>query len=314
MEMPAARVGPYLRALRAGLFALAPNEDHVPLREVDAHLQALDPALSGDVLAPAALDPSSGMPAFPWMERAVAEQAVARAATFGDVRDAAGQDWGRAAHLDPALAARMQARARLHRFLRDQALLPVTRLRAALRRRGAEWDYSLRYDRMMPGGGWMRLTAELSGPARWSAGLLDHRPDGTVGVDPGFRHLLARHSVTPIVALQAHLEESLTVRVPRLTRAFLGPFWFPGLALPADAPDAARGALVLHAAVEVLGADVHSPAHRDPWVPRRTGEGVPAGFGLFRERRFAASPPAVAGLTAWATSRGAPTVVVPLTP
>lgn len=303
------RATPYLRALRAGLHALAPNEDHVPLAESDAHLAALDPALGGEVLAPAEYEPASGLPTFAWMSRAVGEQAVAR----GGASDAR-TDWSRAARLDPALAQRMQSRERLHGHLRSCALLPMSRLRAALRRRGEHWDYALAYDRMLPGGGWLRLRAELSGPAHWSDGLLHHRPDGSVVVDPGFQHLLARHAVTPIVALQAHLAESLTVTVPRLSRGLIGPFWFPGMDLPSHAPDAARGALVLHASLEVLGEEIQQSVHRDPWVPPRVGEVLPRGCGVFRERRFAASPGAVAPLTEWAASRGAGIEVRPLVP
>jgi hypothetical protein len=160
----------------------------------------------------------------------------------------------------------------------------------------------------------MRLRVELSGPARWSDGLLSHRADGRVSVDPGFQHLLARHSVTPISALRHHLGEALTVQVPRISRAFLGPFWFPGMSLPDGAPEAAAGALVLHGSLEVLGVDVLRSVHRDPWVPRRVGETVPEGCGLFRERRLAASPHAIEGLSSWSRDQGAPIEVVPLTP
>lgn len=316
MKLPADRAGPYLRAVRAGLQALAPNEDHVPLSEADAHLRALEPQLGGDVLAPHSVDPVSGLPDFGWMERAAAEQSVAQggAQEGPQVVGAAHHDWRRAARLDSVLAARMQARERLHEFLRDHSILPVTRLHAALRRRGEDWDYSLAYDRMMPGGGWMRLKVELSGPAKWSAGLLETRSDGGVTVDPGFRHLLARHSLTPIAALHTHLQESLSVSVPRVSRGLVGPFWFPGLDLPSDAPDALRGGLALHLALEILGEDVHTPVHRDPWVPRRQGEPVPAGFGVFRERRFAVAPGMVAGVRSWAAACGAPTIVVPILP
>lgn len=307
LPLPPERVTPYLRALRSGLHALAPNEDHVPLLEADAHLAALDPELSGDVLAPGEVDPASGLPAFAWMARAVGEQAVA---TGGD--GGLSGDWERVARLNAGLAARMEGRTRLHVHLRRHQILPVSRLRAALRRRGTAWDYALSYDRMMPGGGWMRLRADLSGPARWSEGLLAHRTDGTVSVDDGLQHLLARHSLTPVAALRTHLEEGLSVQVPRISRAVLGPFWFPGMPLPGGVPDAARGALILHAAVEVLGVDIRRSVHRDPWVPRRADEAVPEGCGVFRERRFAASPGAVDGLSEWAASRGTPVEVVPL--
>ena len=167
---------------------------------------------------------------------------------------------------------------------------------------------------MMPGGSWLRLRAELSGPARWSEGLLQDLPDGSVAVDPGFQHLLARHAMTHIVALRAHLSGSLTVQVPRISRGVVGPFWFPGMTLPESAPAPARNALVLHLSTEVLGADVHRSLHRDPWVAPRPGEVLPDGVGLFRERRFAVSPGSVDAMKDWARGRGAAAEVVELVP
>ena len=83
MELPSERVGPYLRALLAGLEALAPNEDFVPLEEAAAHLRALDPANGGALLLPAEVDDGSGLPSFGWLERARAEQVVAGSGGHG---------------------------------------------------------------------------------------------------------------------------------------------------------------------------------------------------------------------------------------
>ena len=51
------RSGPYLRALAAGLRALAPHGDFVPLAECLTLLEVLHPELSGDLLEPARVDP-----------------------------------------------------------------------------------------------------------------------------------------------------------------------------------------------------------------------------------------------------------------
>ena len=80
MELTTARAGPYLRALRAALQALAPHDDFIPLVEMDEHLAALDPTLSGDVLEPFEVEELSGLPSFSWLERATAEQALAKLA------------------------------------------------------------------------------------------------------------------------------------------------------------------------------------------------------------------------------------------
>jgi len=313
VELTPARATPYLRALQAGARALAPHDDYVPLAATLAHLRALDPALSGDVLLPARVDDRSGMPAFGWMQRAAAEQVVARA-TPPDA-DTPDEALARAHRMDPSLAARLSARRALRRFLRGHDLLPATHLDARLRRRtGSAWSFALRYDRMLAGAGWMRVSVELEGPARWSRGLFDVEPDGAVRIDPGVRHLLARQCVLPLTLLHGALTDALQVSVPRLSRTFVGPFWFPGGPRPDDAPDLVDRGLVLHLASEVMGVEVHTAGHRDPWRSPPAGEAPPPGQQIFRDRRFAATPSVRAELEAWCHARRAPAVVAPLVP
>ncbi len=188
MRMPVARVGPYLRALQAGLYALAPDDDYTPLRAMVEHLDALHPDVSGELLAPAEVDDRSGLPAFTWMERAVAEQVVAR----GGERES-GVVSARVDRLDPELGRRMRWRQTLHAHLRRARLVPPSRLTAVVRRMQPTTDFSLIYDRMMPGAGWMRLRVEMSGHAGWQGELLRVQDDGRVRFDPGLQHLLARH-------------------------------------------------------------------------------------------------------------------------
>lgn len=313
MELPAERVSPYLHALSAGLTALAPHGDFVPLDAALQHLRALDPALSGDVLAPAQVDPRAGLPSFSWLERASAERQVALATP--EEAETPDDVLARADKVDRDLGRRLRARRDLRRFLRRHTLLHASHLSARLKRTsGGRWDFVVCYDRMLPEAGWMRIHAELSGPERWSRGLFTVGRDGAVRIDDGIRHLLARQCVLPLCVLQDALSESLQVAVPRLSRSVVGPFWFPGLPLPDGAPDCAERGLILHLSQEVVGREVRHSHHRDPWRGPPSGERVPAGFGLFRERRFAATPPIVSALEAWAMQRGAPTVVVPLVP
>ena len=311
--LPPERVSPYLRALQAGLSALAPHGDYVPLDAALAHLRALDPALSGGVLAPAEVDAATGLPGFSWMQRASAEERIAKdtpeeAETPDDLL-------ARADRVEPELGARLRARRALHRFLRRRSLLPATELSARLKRTTAgRWDFEVRYDRLLAGVGWMRVHAELSGPERWSRGLFRVASDGAVEIDAGVQHLVARSCVLPLLFLRDALMDSLKVELPRLSRTLVGPFWYPGGPLPAEAPECASRGLILHLVSEVVGHEVRSSGHRDPLRPPPAGERAPAGMGLFRERRFAATPNVIADLERWSADRGAPTVVAPLRP
>lgn len=314
LSMPPERAGPYLRALAAGLHALAPHDAHVPLAEGLHHLQALDPALSGDVLAPAQVDPRSGMPGWTWLERARAEAGLARApgAAEGELDEDA---LARARALDPALGGRLAARAALHRFLRGASLLPLTRLEAALRREGRTADVLLIYDRVAPDGRWLRLRVDLAlPPSRLHDGTFTRREAARLDAAAGVQHLLTRHATTPLLALQASVEAALEAPVVGLSRGVVGPFWFPGGTLPPDAPAPARGALVLHLSREQLTSELTAAGHRDPLLPPPPGERAPTGMSIFRERRLAASPAAVEPLRAWSVQAGAEMIVVPLRP
>ncbi|MEL6341606.1 MAG: hypothetical protein AAFV53_00640 [Myxococcota bacterium] len=313
LPLPEKQVGPYVRALTAGLNALAPNRDFVPLRESLNHLKALDPATSGTLLWPAEVDVRSGLPSFPWMERAIAEQALARQGEgYTRLSD---QEVARALRLDAALGARMHHRRLLHHHLREEALLPISRLEVALKRLGRSTDFVLRFDRMTPGGAWMRVCAELSGRAGWERyGPIRRGADGRAVADRGLQHLLSRHIGTPLMALRAQLNQVSGAEVTRLSRTFVGPFWFPGLPMPDAAPESLHKGLLLHLSAEVVARDVRQSGHRDPWLPPAVGEIVPDDYGLYRERRFAASPNLMTPLRDWAAQKGVDVIAAPLVP
>ncbi len=307
------RIGPYLRALQAGLHALAPNDDFVPLRESIAHLQALDPLLSGDLLAPAALDTRSGLPSFPWMERALAEKSLTEGT--GGYSNISDEEIAQAARLDADLGRRMGHRRLLHRHLFAHDLLPLSRLSVALKRLGKNTDFAIAFDRMTPAGAWMRIRAELSGKAGWErSGPLSRTKDGRAVADPGLQHLLSRHLITPLLALRTQLAEATGGEIRRLSRSFVGPFWFPGLPLPERVPESIRQGLLLHLSTEAVAADIRRSVHRDPWRRMTPGESAPEGYGLYRERRFAASPNLIAPVKDWAAEQGIDVVATPLLP
>ena len=303
MELPLERVGPYIRALRASLDALAPNEDHVSLSAALDHLTALDPATSGSLLLPAEVSNRTGMPTYQWLERARSESVLAQRSS--DTSDPSDADLQRARALDPDLGARMLDRRTLHRHLRTAELLPATRLGGAVRRVGETgWtQVALAYDRLAPDGRFVRVRVEVRTPGP-PTGALRLDPQGRLVIDEALQHLFTRHFATPLLALRSQLTDALSGEVLHLGRGWTGPFWFPGVDLPPEVPDALGQGLLLHGSIEVVAADVRASRHLDPWEPP-PDEALPEGHGSFRERRFVASNDAMAQLVeAWSRQRG----------
>lgn len=307
------RVGPYVRALGAALEALAPNDPFVPLAEATAHLHALDPVCSGDLLAPAEITARTGMPAFAWMERARSEAVLARRRTEDD--DPGDARIEEVMALDRVLGARMRDRRSLHAHLREAPLLPVTRLRAAVRRLEPATDLAVTYDRLAPDGRWVRICCDVRAPApSRRAGPLHVDDKGQLRIeDDRLQHLLTRHFATTLLALRSQLEQGTGGEVRRLSRGWLGPFWFPGVELPEGVPASLNSGLLLHASLEVVATDVHAPKHLDPLVQVPEGESPPAGQHIFRERRLAASAGVEAAARGWAEDCGVRLAVVPVT-
>lgn len=296
MEFSTERAAPYIRALRSGLEALAPHGDHVPLSETTALLAALAPGLSGEVLAPARADPVSGMPDFAWISRALAEQHLA--ANGDDQTDLSDDAIDRALRLDPELGQRMQARRRLHRFLRLNPILPSSRLIAAVHRKKPSVDITLTWDRLTPSSCWQRLRCTARWPTLNFMGPIQLTGEGNVAVPEGVVHLFSRHAAVPLLGLREQLSHGLGAHIFRLSRSTIGPFWFPGIPVHRFAPDALGTGLLLHLATEILAEDVHQSRHLDPLLRDERGR-VPEGLGLFRQRRFAASRSLLEPLADW---------------
>lgn len=308
MRLPAGRVGPYVRALVAGLEALAPNTDWPPLAELVAQFRALDPVLSGQLLAPAEVDPRTGMPAFPWVERVSAEAVLALSRP--ERRDDAALS--RISALDADLGDRLRWRRDLHGHLAAHPVLPSSRAVARARRLESRTEIVVDIDRVLPDGRWLRVGLVLAAP-RGSTDLGAARvgSQGRVHLDEGLLHLVARHSAVPLLGLRAQIAAVTEGRVARVCRGFVGPFWFPGIALPEDVPgDLGRG-LCLQVAREVVGDDVFEASNRDP-LHRDAGMSTPEGQRVARDRRFAASPRVHAALHAWCQAAGMQAEIVGL--
>ena len=306
MKLSPERAGPYARALRVALEALAPNEDHVPLAAASRHLRALDPAVSGTLLAPAEVVDATGMPAYPWMERVEAEAAVlsrSEAPTEARIRHAE--------RLDPDLGERMRARVSLQALFAEGDVLPTTRLQAAVKWMGEGTRWTLAYDHLVADGRWERIRAEVLAPGR-GAGPLGISKDGQATVDERLQHVLTRHAGNRLSDLRDVLAEVTEAEVERLSRGVLGPFWFPGVVLPDAVPAGVGEGLLLHATVEVVSRDVTHSVHLDPWLPAPAKERVPEGYGVYRERRFAGKGTAYQAAREWAESAGMKNVVVPI--
>jgi len=307
MQLPTGRVGPYVRALRSALQALAPNNEHVTLSAALDHLQALDPATSGDLLFPADVSDHTGMPAYTWLQRAHAEAVLAHRG-MGDPSDA---ELERAGDLDAELGERLSQRRALHRHLRTAQLLPATRLGGVVRRVGARGStqVALAYDRQSPDARWVRVRVELRTPGPPSGALWVDRA-GRLAISSSLQHLFTRHFATSLSALRSQLTDATGGAVLRLSRGWTGPFWFPGVALPDGVPEALGAGLLLHNSVEVVAEDVHASRHHDP-LERVDDARVPAGFGVYRSRRFAAAGGVGPAVRQWCADQGIRPLVVP---
>lgn len=305
--LPQDRVSGYLRALGTALDRLGPNEDFVPLTESLALLHGLSPGLGGPLLAPAALSPS-GMPAFAWISRLYSEQVLAlKTDPSGDTPQA---DIDRAMALDPELGARVLGRRELHRFLRGrgpgkaQPLLPSRRVFGALKRRKPVLELRLYFDHVDPGGRWVRVIADLRqapsgalslGPDRVGPARLDRH--GRVHLEPGVLDLFMRHAAVPLDALHAQLSEAFGA-LTRLSRSAVGPFWFPGVALPAGIPAELGQGLALHLQTECVSLDIAASSSQDPLRP--VAESGPGEMERYLGRRVACSKALCASFSAWA--------------
>jgi hypothetical protein len=282
----------------------------VPLDQIEAMLQALDPALSGTILAPAEAQEATNMPGFSWMSRARSEQVLAR-----EGRDSAPERLDQVRLLNANLADRLEARSRLHAHLRRCTLLPTTRLSVSLAQANPVPVFDLTYDRIAPDGRWSRINARVlgqQGASRYGPLTVDGRTG--VRVAPGLLHLLTRHFATPLMALREQIQVTCEVQMQRLSRTWIGPYWTPGCTLPPQAPAGVERGLVVHMTAETVAVDVRRSAHRDPWFPAPIGESAPGGQGIFRERRFAATDNVIELLKRWARDQGFEVPVVPLSP
>jgi hypothetical protein len=288
-RLPSERVVPWLRALSAGVRAIAPHNDFVPMDAVLAHVEALSPSLSADLLAPAEVDPDSGMPSLAWMTRATAEQMLGRRAE--PVSDTVHR-------LDPELAARMEARSRLATHLATHELLPVLRLTGRVRRVDQSTSAFVVFDHIDPAGRWVRTRVELTAPAGTrDLGLVQVEPNARIVVQSGLRDVFARHILTSLPSLHVALQGLTMARVTRVSRASLGPFWYPGGPQVTVMPAAVAKTLVLHALHEVMGDDVARTVTNDPLASVTVATAV--GVHRTRLRRLAVFRPGVDAVREW---------------
>ncbi|MED5370737.1 MAG: hypothetical protein VX899_06975 [Myxococcota bacterium] len=295
--LPPERVAGYLRALATALDRLAPNEDWPPLSECLALLHALSPECSGPLLAPAELS-VVGLPAYSWVSRVHAETVLAQQG-----RDESDTDLAlieRAKGLDPELGDRVAGRRALHRFLRRHTVLPRRRLRGALRRRSPTLDIRLHFDHIDAQGYWSRICVDLRGQGLRIGPIYLER-DGLVATDSGVVDLFMRHAEVPLLALHAQLEETLG-SVTRLSRSQIGPFWFPGVALPDSVSSSLGRGLAMHVGTEVFAVDISQSYSQDPLHPELLE--TPEGMGGYRGRRVACVGGLVPEFQEWAASLG----------
>ena len=310
--LPEERAGLYLRALRAGLRVLAPGQDHPPLEHLDAHLHALDPAVSETLLLPAQIDVHTGLPSLSWMDRVRAEQSASE-----QVRPLDPQRIEAIRDADPALTRRLRGRLQLLAWLRDRplsrefcAVAEVVRQGEGRHAEGRRVRVTL--DRRSPGAGWIRLRVDLNASRNRADMVLRRAAGSAIVLEDGFEDLLARHVMSPLPGVHSILSAGCGLHIHRISRGTLGPFWFPGGPAPRDPPEWVDGALVLHLGLEVIGEDVRTRTHHDPFsrpliAPDRA-------LGTYRGRRLAVSPHRTEAAEAWCRAGAGVADVVPLVP
>lgn len=281
------RVGPYVRALNAAVDAVAPDRWHVSPVAARAHLRVLDPDVSGEVLLPGGYVAATGMPEPAWMERAIGAQRRARREGTSAVV--------------PTLDA----------LLQSVELLSPGELRV-IGRRLEPPEIEIVFDRLLTDGRWERVRAELRPSRRSEAFALT--ASGNVVVEPSVRHLLARTVDGSLSALHDVLADVARGEVLRLGRAWVGPFWFPGVLLPEGVPAELGQGLVLHAAREALVRRSGVLPCLDPLAPGTAAVSPPPGTCLLRTRRFSASPDRIGPLRSWLEGRGIRAPVAVLRP
>lgn len=293
LRLPQERAGPYLRALRAALHAAAPDQDWPSLRAAALHLHLLDPACSGTLFQPAAVDPGSGLPSHGWLERAAAERrAGADPAHLAGLVE-------RARRVDPVLAERLGWRHAVAQVERGAPVLSALELGVELVRRGVRPAARIRLDRRLPGIGWVRLRVDLHGRSRGLRGLRLDRGTGLLTIEPGLGELLLRHVLSPLVLLAQTLAGACEGDVDRLSRATIGPFWFPGGALPTGLPPEVARTLTLHLSRSVLSREREGLIAADPLRPLPPPPPRGLGLGLVLERHLVVHRAGHGAVAAW---------------
>ncbi len=287
--LAAARVGPYLRAVRAAADALALDRDGLDLEAVHTHLAALDPALSGDLFSPAEVDDATGMPAWTWLHRAHAEQ--------------------RAPAAPPAAAqsARQAQRRRAREHLAGAPLLPCLPVFDVAWSRTDPPTARLAWAAVLPDGGWLRASVEIAVDR-----ALPHQRAPTLG--PASHASLARAALLPLPALTRLAALRLDGALRSARRVRIGPLWFPDVELPAGVPAELGQGVALHARTEVIERTLEGLSHADPLEPPGLADAPPEGFGLHIGRRIAAFGRALDAARAWANDLGMPSLVQPIAP
>ncbi|HCH62035.1 MAG TPA: hypothetical protein DFR83_04465, partial [Deltaproteobacteria bacterium] len=297
---------------RAGLQVLAPGRDHPALGPLDAHLHALDPVLSETLFLPAYVDPQTGLPALSWMDRVRAEQLASQQTRLVDLHriDAI-------RNADPVLARRLAGRRQVVAWLEGRIISQEFGVVAELVRRGegrraAGHRVRITLDRRIPRAGWTRLRVDVDARSDRASDIFQRIEGASVVLQEGFVALLSRHVVSPLPGVHSILNGLGALSVHRLSRGTIGPFWFPGGPLPEDVPEWAKGSLVLHLGLEVIGREVRTRTHHDPFT--RSLQAPNESIGTYRGRRLAVSPHSVEAVEAWCRSATGVAEVVPLVP
>jgi hypothetical protein len=314
----------YVTRTCAALAAARLNAHYPQARAASAHLRCMSAAVHGGLYGPLQLDLRSGLPTYrEWIRVAtdagLAESALAELPAEEELA-------ARAASAPHGIHGKRWLKAAYFKALRAQPLVQIDRMSVALRRVDAPARtayFTVVLDKLDPSGCLIRYTVELAQQdAFWRRPMveLDAR---SVRHSEEFQSLVFRFASVDAELTFARLAEHEHVRVERVTRGSIGPFYASSTRVPAplDALLAEPAAWVASFSLDIAATDLSSDGDNDP-LTTSLGGSLSAearaeyeqargrfGYKVFRDRKFVVPGPLRGALAALCREQGTRNIV-----
>jgi hypothetical protein len=314
----------YLSRVCSALAAARLNAQYPPARAASAHLRCMGASAHGGLYGPLQLDQRSGLPTYKEWIRVLTDAGMAESA-LAELPDEAVLA-ARAEAAPEGIHGKLWLKAAYYRALRAQPLLQIDRMSVALRRVEAAARtayFTVVLDKLDPSGCLIRYTVELAQQdALWRRPIVDLDASAQRRADE-LRSLVFQLASLDAELTFARLCEHPHVRVERVTRGCIGPFFAPEL----RAPDLIapllhdRAAWLASFSLDVAATDLAADCDNDPldtWLGNVLSAQARAeydqarsrfGYKVFKDRKFVA-PAALSGeLAALCQGRGTRNIV-----